>query len=326
MGESIKTTLIDKVGAMGAYRMAKLLVRGLPRVLVYHRFGAHGCDANVFDAQMEILKDEFNVIPLSSLYRALSEGKEIEPHTVVITIDDGYADFREVAFPILKKYDLPATLYVVSDFVDRKTWLWPDVIAYTVDNTRHPEFSVLLNGESRRFNLINAAGRRQAWNDIGDHCLTLRNKVKLAFLEDLARALDVKVPEQPIATYASVTWQDLREMQGAGIDIGSHTCSHPKLTMVDPDELKHEVNDSKRRIEEMLQRDVEGFCYPNGSRVDLDHGVKEMVQRSGYLHATVGYHDSNVTADMYELGRFAPGYDLYTFKKVVYGVDFLRGL
>jgi hypothetical protein len=96
--------------------------------------------------------------------------------------------------------------------------------------------------------------------------------------------------------------------------------------MVDPDELEHEVKDSKRRIEEMLQRDVEGFCYPNGSRVDLDHGVKEMVQRSGYRHATVGYHDFNVTADMYELGRFAPGYDLYTFKKVVYGVDFLRGL
>jgi len=128
VGESIKTMLIDKVGASGAYRIAKLLVRGLPRVLVYHRFGAHGCDANVFDAQMEILKDEFNVIPLSSLYRALSKGKEIEPHTVVITIDDGYADFREVAFPILKKYDLPATLYVVSDFVDQKTWLWPDVI------------------------------------------------------------------------------------------------------------------------------------------------------------------------------------------------------
>jgi hypothetical protein len=42
------------------------------------------------------------VIPLSSLYRALFEGKEIEPHTVVITIDDGYADRREVAFPILK--------------------------------------------------------------------------------------------------------------------------------------------------------------------------------------------------------------------------------
>jgi len=67
----------------------------------------------------------------------------------------------------------------------------------------------------------------------------------------------------------------------------------------------------------MLQRESKDFVTRTAA-CDLDHGVTEMVQRSGYRHATVGYHDSNVTADMYELGRFAPGYDLYTFKKVVY--------
>jgi len=322
----IKTRLMDLAGRAGAYHLARFLVRRVPRLLVYHRFGPHACSAELFDTQMRLLRREFNVISLADLYRVLQAGEEIPPNTVIITIDDGYSDFFRVALPILKKYELPATIYVVSDFIDGKVWLWPDILAYALKQTGYRDFQITLNGAQRRFLLDTSADRHRAWNDIADHCLTLRNRAKLEFLDNFTRDINVSIPKTPAPEYAALTWNELRTMQAIGIDVGSHTCSHPKLTMLDANELQHEIGASKARIESMLQQEVEGFCYPNGTRADVNDEVKGVVQRCGYRHATVGYHDLDITADVYELGRYGASLDMFDFKKTVYGVNRLRGL
>lgn len=323
---SVRRHAVEVVGRAGGYRVAKYLSRRVPRVLVYHRFGTHGCSAEAFEAQIRLLRSEFRIVPLSSLYRILQAGDSVPPNTVVITIDDGYADFYRVAFPILERYRVPATVYVVSDFIDRKVWLWPDVLAYAINRTSLQECVIPLHDEPRRFPLDTPANRHRAWNDIADFCLSIPNRAKLDFLAEATRILAVTVPPEPVPQYAALTWDELRTMQAAGIEVGSHTCTHPKLTMLQADEVEYELTASKARIESMLQQEVEGFCYPNGSRADVNEEVKQAVRRCGYRHATVGYHDMNTTADLYELGRYGASPDLCDFKKTVYGVDYLRGV
>lgn len=64
-----------------------------------------------FDEQMNYLSHNFNVIRLGEI------DNQNNKLSIVITFDDGFADNYDYAFPILKKYNLPATIFVVSDFV-----------------------------------------------------------------------------------------------------------------------------------------------------------------------------------------------------------------
>lgn len=99
-------------------------------ILCYHRFGPKSSKLTVtkaaFEAQMEYLaQNGYHVVPLEKI-RAFLDAKEPLPRkTVAITIDDGYRSTYEIAYPVLRKYNFPATVFLYSDFVgasDALTW------------------------------------------------------------------------------------------------------------------------------------------------------------------------------------------------------------
>ncbi len=77
-------------------------------------------------------------------------------------------------------------------------------------------------------------------------------------------------------------WDMIREISKQGVEIGSHTRSHPQLSTLSSETLQEELRGSKRALEEQLNRKVEHFCYPYG---DLDALVKEEVIKAGYRSA-----------------------------------------
>ena len=131
-------------------------------ILCYHRFGpnksAMTLPASAFEAQMEYLaRNGYRVVSLAQLARFL-DGKEPMPKkTVVITIDDGYRATYQVAYPILKKYGFPATVYLYSDFVgatDAMTWpqmqemVRSGLIDVQPHSKTHSNLTIKLPGES----------------------------------------------------------------------------------------------------------------------------------------------------------------------------------
>ncbi len=99
-------------------------------ILCYHRFGSRGSRLTVtgqdFQAQMEYLaRNDYHVITLRQLAAFIEGNEALPPKSVVITIDDGYRSNYEIAYPILKRLDFPATVFLYSDFVgapDALTW------------------------------------------------------------------------------------------------------------------------------------------------------------------------------------------------------------
>lgn len=99
-------------------------------VLCYHRFGNDHIKLSVseekFKRQMQYLKDnDFNVIPMQDLIDYLNNSQPLPKKSVVITIDDGYRSTYDTAFPILKSFNFPATLFLYTDFTGAKdaiTW------------------------------------------------------------------------------------------------------------------------------------------------------------------------------------------------------------
>ena len=104
---NIKSKTIDFFIKVGGLKISKLLTKNYPKVLMYHRFSKnneHGkLNLDIFNRQLKEVKDNFNVLSLTEVCEGLEHGK-LSQNTIVITIDDGYDDFYNYAYPLLKKY------------------------------------------------------------------------------------------------------------------------------------------------------------------------------------------------------------------------------
>lgn len=105
-------------------------------ILMYHKIGTPPKNIRLwglyvskfnFHFQMWYLKNfGFNVISLNELINIIKNNLKLPPYTVVITFDDGFKDFYQNAYPILKKYNLPATVFLVTDLIDQEA-NWEDI-------------------------------------------------------------------------------------------------------------------------------------------------------------------------------------------------------
>jgi hypothetical protein len=120
---------------------------------------------------------------------------------------------------------------------------------------------------------------------IYNHCRVLSEDRKNEYLEELARFLGVAVPDQTRGDFLPLTWDQIGEMSANGIDFGSHSCTHPILSRLTQEQLRHEVVASKTEIEARLDKAVELFCYPNGTLEDFNDSVIGMLKRNGYSAA-----------------------------------------
>jgi len=232
-------------------------------VLTYHRFSDQPrggfTHAGAFAEQLEYLRAHYTIVPLSAVGRHLIDGEPLPNAPAAITIDDGYRDAYEVAFPILRRHRAPATLFAATDFIDRKGWLWTDKLRY-VEARKRPS-SVL---DARRAN---------------EELKRLPNEEKDQRIAAIAQDAGVAMLALPPADCGPITWDQAREMVSAGIEIGSHTVTHPILTHLDSVQLGYELQQSRSRLEHVLDREVALFCYPNG---DYNARVRSAVEQAGY--------------------------------------------
>lgn len=301
------------VGLLTPFRLAN---RDKALIVTYHRFGEKGdqlmTSARVFRQQLDYLTSHYRVVPLSKLVEYLGSDQELPPGLAAITIDDGYRDAYEIAFPILQHYQAPATLFVVTDFLDRKTWLWTDKLRFLTAQTRATRFETASNDLPLQFQLGGQASRLEAATQVNSHLKALPDEVKEEAIKRIASSLRIEIPDLPARDYDAITWEQARKMDSAGIEIGSHTLTHPILTNINDERLESELRGSKTKLEAELGRQVELFCYPNGN---YDARVKRAAANAGYSSA--------VTV---EAGLNRNGCDLFALRRVHTEHDFARFL
>jgi peptidoglycan/xylan/chitin deacetylase (PgdA/CDA1 family) len=100
-------------------------------------------------------------------------------------------------------------------------------------------------------------------------------------LNEISSHLDVEVDEEYFKPL-SLNWDQVLEMNNNGIEFGAHTISHPILSSVPVEKARYEISESKKRIEEVLKKDVLSIAYPNGQTGDFSDAVIELVRKNGY--------------------------------------------
>lgn len=242
-------------------------------------------DASVFDAQLAWLSRYYRFLRLGDLVGAL-EGRTLLPERgVVLTFDDGLGNVLRCALPILRKHGVPATVFVCSDCVGRGP-LWTDEVALLIMGAPIQELASPLN-DGRRYHLRSVAARERAAQAITGSMKRLDPLARAEGVRRLrhacrpsGREVDV-VPE----CHDLLTWDDVRALADAGIEIGSHGRTHTVLSALRRDDAREEIVRSKETIERELGRPCTLFSYPNGTRRDFGPEHQQILSEAGYRAA-----------------------------------------
>ncbi len=262
-------------------------------ILAYHRitddkindfpfdFELISADRDNFEYQVQHVKKHFNPITLEQLVLSLEGGISLPDKPILITFDDGFDDNYYNAFPILKKYAVPATIFVSAGFVSTDKVLWFDEIAAIVKQTT--EEYLMLDVVNEKFSLGSTLEERElAAQNICEFLKRVPNKIRLEVLSLLKEAYSGILAETDLSKSKILSWEQIQEMNQSVISFGSHTMTHPILTNLNDDELEYELRQSKKVLESKLGATIDTFAYPNGGITDISHKIDDMLERLGY--------------------------------------------
>jgi peptidoglycan/xylan/chitin deacetylase (PgdA/CDA1 family) len=325
---SMKQALLTAMHKAGAFAPFRVVNRGKTPILMYHRFSESEGDiptsARCFSEQVDYLADHYELVPLSTLAGYLTSGKRIPRGLAVITIDDGYRDCYDVAFPVLRERNIPATLFVVTGFVDQATWLWTDKVRYLTARATGSALEVRIGDQELQIKLDGRALPLNIAARVNSELKLIDDEAKDAAILEMAASLGVSLPDAPPDEFFPLTWEQAREMDSNGIEIGSHTVTHPILTRTSRQRLRYELSESRSRLESVLGHKVDLLGYPNG---DNDRSVREETSRAGYKCAVATeYGLNNCNSNPLALKRVHSEENLARFVKNTSGFDGIRNM
>ncbi|MGB8771461.1 MAG: polysaccharide deacetylase family protein [Candidatus Korobacteraceae bacterium] len=222
----------------------------------------------VFERRMQILRDSgANVLDLGEGLQLLSEGR-LPPRSTVLTFDDGWADFRTNAFPILQRYGFPATVYLTTYYCFFNRPIFRFAVGYLlwkrrteiIENTGLPFLAKQLDLRSEE---NRSAVMFQLDHYAKQHGLSGKEKHDLA--AKLADILEVDYEALLRGRlFHLMNPEEVTEIARRGVDVQLHT--HRHRTPLDRDKFVAEIAQNRRHVEELAGKDGRvHFCYPSGA-------------------------------------------------------------
>jgi len=278
----------------GAHR---LLDRWMPRrllVLAGHCVATPGNaelgpDMRIETAELERMLTWFarryEVLPLArALERLEQPGRR---SLVALTMDDGYKDNRSALLPLLQRLQLSATLYLESAPLEERRLNWTHKFSWTVGRIGPARFAELYGDR---------AGKKLA---AGPSAYQLKRALKYEVpVEERTRIVGELFREQggderALCEQLYLDWDEVRELDRAGIEIGAHTHSHDILSRLEPAQAARDIERSKEVLERGLGHPVQSFAYPFGRRWDYTAATQEAARAAGFASATTTVGGTN---------------------------------
>ena len=265
-----------------------------------------------FEFQMRHIAEQMNPISLTTLAGHLNHREPLPPKSVAVTFDDGIDSIYFYAYPILKKFRIPATVFISPGYVETSSSYWWEKIRGIIKKTDKKEIDLKIFEDLKgmaplEYHRDKIPIRRVGQINRAIHFLV--EWVKSIDHESIPHALerlriDLAVKEEDIRVPPMMTWSQIKEMSNEKIEIGAHTVNHPNLLRIDLSEASNEIKQSKRMIEEKIQKNVEGFAYPFGQHNHYDNRIRQLVVDAGFRYSCTA-SPGKVTSqtDVYSLPR-----------------------
>jgi len=254
-----------------------------------------------FEKQIKYLATRFEIISLSEMFKSYREGVANKKQ-IAITFDDGYENNYTNAFPVLKKYNAPATIFVVTKMLEQPDYLlWYDLIDLVKQKLDISFFknNAQLLDEEKRYMIMQAEG----WSDF-------KSKMKLLDIQEKELVIQRDSNEVKHALEGVdkeyrklLTTEQMSEMITSGlIEIGSHTHHHPNLDEISSEAAKNEIEQSKKILEQKLKVEIKSIAFPDGA---YNEQTLQLCKQAGYENLlAVDYKTASDSNDRNILPRF----------------------
>jgi peptidoglycan/xylan/chitin deacetylase (PgdA/CDA1 family) len=257
----------------------EVCVFGLHRVLTKAEWSrSNSLDGMVitdltFERLLEDLRYRFQIVSLEMILAEKSSSGGKPKPWCVLTFDDGWGDTYRRAYPSLRKFGLPATVFIATGSIEQSGGFWVEQVNKAWKNpSSRAQIESALRGPN------GCSGRLGKLEDIVEWLKHMSMEKRKSLLLQL-------LPPRREASDGSdgvdsmMTWDQVVEMSHNGVEIGAHTVSHPLLTFENDETVESELRAGKRTLEQKVGKSVRSFAYPNG---DCDPRVRGFVEQAGY--------------------------------------------
>ena len=265
---------------------------------------------STFEEHLSIIKEYFTIVPLSEWIHRATSGHPLPQRACAITFDDGWRDNYEYAFPILKKQQVPATIFLVSNLVGSLFDFWPGRLSRIIEyaskyhneinwdesdlawlNALLIDFPAISNSIIDREYIDKIICKAKHFSDV-----TINNKLDSLYKNSIFSNIHHR--------RVLLNWDESIEMCNTNlVELGSHTLNHVRLFGdISSDEMTNEIMLSKHMIYDHTKKSVNIFCYPDG--VTCPQAVN--IVKKHYLGACTTLRGWNrLTSNRYLLKRIS---------------------
>jgi peptidoglycan/xylan/chitin deacetylase (PgdA/CDA1 family) len=333
----LKKFLKKIAGYSGLFRISSWIYKNLLNILMYHglspdinseglvNFDGKHLKVGEFEKHLKIITKYCNPI---SLEEAISN-HNLPPNPIVLTFDDGYKNNYTYAYPLLKKYNVPVTIFLTTGFIDQSNYMWSDRLEYIINKAQTGNLDFLWEDDKLQLALNTEIEKIKSIRSVKNYMKGLSEQKKLSFIEKLQKLLEIeynwtKIPE----VLLPLTWDEIRIMKDSGlVSFGSHTVTHPILSKCTLEQQRNELMVSQKRIKEELGEECILFAYPNGKQIDYNLKTIQLLKELRYSAAVTiipGYIEKNCR-DNFQLNRWGAGINLQNLGTIISGFSHLVG-
>jgi L-malate glycosyltransferase len=289
--QQFKSRLLKLLGEVPPLKWASNWVLGSgATIFMFHRILPRGADC--FESELCTWEDNFSdfldwveqiyrVVPLHEVGSRIGNPSDQRPPVCALTFDDGWYDNFAYAFPQLKRRKLSATIFLPTRFIGTDRRFWQEHLWLCIQK---------LKGMESGREALGRAMRRSPWfPSLGDDFRSYSALKRVLLTRPLSdaegfiqRLVEDAGLEEAFPGRAFMNWDEVKQMQSAGILFGSHTLNHALLPNASPRVADREIRDSREELVANVRDDVDSFSYPWGR---LGAGSLTQVQASGYKFA-----------------------------------------
>lgn len=262
-----------------------------------------------FESLIKFVKNHYHIISLQEYLQCVRNQVKLAPNSLIFSFDDGYKEILVNALPLLKKYKIPAILFVPTSVIDEGGFFWWDVFYLLTNNAQNLPLTIddSLDSSLKHYlqwmNQLLISSNRNKLEAINDVIEILQNAPEEIRVKIIDYIFEISQNSQFMRNLipSVLNWEDIKILFAEGMAIGSHTQSHRFLSTMSEEKVIEELTASKHKLESLLKHKVYCFSYPGGKYTNR---TADLVKSAGYACACTTNPGLNSRDDnLYELKR-----------------------
>jgi len=223
-----------------------------------------------FQKQMKLIADHYHPVTAEDLINSVRTGSKLPKDAILITVDDGYVDFKETIHPITHGFGIRPILFVATHFVGENVFWW-DKLHHIIYSEGRAE----INSDIGYLPLSSNEQKEAALKLLNAHLKHIPFTQALQWIEENFK------PQNPIPFY-TLGWEELRELSNDGVTIAAHTHTHPILTQIPIEKARLEIIMSQHKIQQEIGKVLPIFAFPDGKPYATNNDLVQVLKEEGF--------------------------------------------